>query len=107
MSNRLKIIPASMRQHIDDAFIDRFVVNLQKSLHCEDELEAMRCTQLDMGCAGWAIAFEKTCHEMEVPGIYEYWATLRWDESDLFDAEVAVIAKRLFDSRGIDLGLPF
>ena len=99
------VIPASMRQHIDEEFLDCFVDNLQKTLHCADKMEAMKSTQFDMGCAGWAEALEATCYDMDVPGIYEYWDSLKWHESDAFDAELSEMANDLFKSRGIEIDL--
>lgn len=41
------------------------------------------------GTSGWFKAFEDTCTKVEDVGLLEYYKTLEWHESDIFDGYIA------------------
>ena len=37
---------------------------------------------------GWGLAFKMTCKKLDMDWLWEYWRTLEWYDSDIFDGEI-------------------
>lgn len=42
----------------------------------------------DSSTNGWKQAFRMTCRKLDMEWLYEYWNTLEWYDSDIFDSEI-------------------
>ena len=40
---------------------------------------------LDSGCSGWFMAFNATCHKLDMTWLMDYRKTLEWYDGDIFD----------------------
>lgn len=49
------------------------------------------------GTAGYAEAFKMTCKKLDMDWLYEYWDSLPWYQSDLFDCEISIEVMKCFD----------
>lgn len=43
---------------------------------------------LDSGSGGWYVAFEETCRKLDMQWLFDYWKSLEWYDSDIFDGEI-------------------
>ena len=43
---------------------------------------------LDTSTGGWCEAFYATCKKLDMQWLYDYWRTLAWYDSDIFDGEI-------------------
>lgn len=106
MNNEYKI-PEEIKSCIPDYFyyamvgelVSVFGVSiLQKLEHIEYDAEGVRlldhtkedCSYYDLlaSTGGWGIAFYATCRKLNMIWLYNYWKSLVWYESDIFDREI-------------------
>ena len=51
----------------------------------------------DAGSSGYAEAFRMTCKKLNMNWLFEYWDSLPWYQSDIFDGEISDEVMRCFD----------
>ena len=82
-------IPKEWKEKMDENFIKQMMYELHviSGLNLDTPyLEDSIIT--DSGTAGWVTAFGNTCIKTNNHDLYEYYRTLPWYKSDLFDGEV-------------------
>ena len=52
-----------------------------------DQIDLILCMQ--GGTGGWAEAFKQTCKKLSMLWLWDYYRSLEWYDSDLFDGEIA------------------
>lgn len=81
-------MPAEIKLLITHGFCVQFLKELHMiwgiSLHDFSYTSLGYCE----GTSGWNEAFVTTCRKLNKPEIYQYYASLPWYDSDLFDAEL-------------------
>ena len=56
------------------------------NLICEPSDDGALCYyNLDSGTGGWYEAFKATCRKLNMEWLFDYWKTLEWYDSDIFD----------------------
>ena len=51
------------------------------------------------GTAGWGAALYMTCRKLSIDWLWEYYESLEWDDSDLFDSEISDEIVKEFEKR--------
>lgn len=84
-------IPQDVKAKIPDYFYFAFAGELFSVFGLEafqkDECGLCRIEYCS-GTAGWSAAFKMTCKKLDIMWLWEYWNSLEWYDSDLFDGEI-------------------
>ena len=63
--------------------------------------EEKEYVDMDSGTIGWVLAFRMTCEKLNMNWLYEYYQTLNWYDSDIFDGIIEQeIGKRFMSGQG-------
>jgi hypothetical protein len=81
-------IPGDIRALIDYDFLKMLQNELYMIFNLSLEDYEYDNSALDGGTSGWGVAFGLTCIKSNKKQIYDYYRTLSWDESDIFDGLV-------------------
>ena len=100
-------IPKEIKNRIPDYFyyamagelvsvFGPYILEEQDYLEYDDEgnviepLSDTPCTyyNLNSSTGGWIEAFKETCRKLDMMWLVDYWRTLEWYDSDLFDGEI-------------------
>lgn len=62
---------------------------LEVPLECSDGTEDYDYYyDLHNSTSGWGMAFKMTCYKLDMMWLVDYWNTLEWYDSDIFDGEI-------------------
>ncbi len=97
-------IPENIKSLITDDFLKEFRHQLFR-IHEHYSLDTFADEGIPMNTstAGWYAAFGKACLQTNKLELFEYWRTLPWYDSDLFDGELSdMLVDRKFILPSID-----
>lgn len=101
MFNNDYIIPDNIKKLITDDFLKEFRNQLFRiHKHYSLDVFAEEGIPMNTSTSGWYAAFGKACLLTQKEELLNYWRTLPWYDSDIFDGELA----ELLIKRGFILG---
>ena len=93
-------IPDEIKNRIPDYFYYALggeyvsIMGADALIRDEDGLSRL---DYDAGTAGYGEAFRMTCKKLDMDWLFEYWGSLPWYQSDIFDGEISDEVMRCFD----------
>ena len=95
-------IPPEIKQKISDYFYIAFAGELHSvfgpMISEKDEYDIYGLSYVG-GTAGWEAAFKATCNKLQMQWLLDYYITLEWYDSDLFDSEMEdAIIKTVYEA---------
>ena len=102
-------IPKKLRDRIPDYFYTAFAGELFSVFGWERTKdmfypeESKEYVDLASSTNGWALAFMGTCEKLDMNWLYDYYLTLTWYDSDVFDGIIEQeMGKRFMNEKGDD-----
>ena len=62
---------------------------------------------LNSSTAGWVEAFKETCRKLDMKWLVDYWYTLEWYDSDIFDGEIEMEIIKRFCEKNMPSANPY
>ena len=78
-------IPEEINSHIPDYFYYAMAGELVSIFGPEILNKEKEYYDLDSGTGGWEEAFKATCYKLDMDWLLDYYKTLEWFDSDIFD----------------------